>query len=224
MPLPADESEWENLFVMFVTSSGGIRRNNLSDFSRINKNGKIAMKPAKDETIISVQTCTDDNDILLATKKGQCIRFSVDKVRVFASRSSTGVRGIKLDKDDSVIGMTILNHVKGSNEEFRSYLKAASIMRRAKDDEENITADDESNDSDTNVELSTERYAELAAKEEVILTVASNGQGKRTSSYEYRLTNRGGKGVISITLAKSNADVVSSFPCRRNRSNHANRR
>ena len=212
MPLPADESEWENLFVMFVTSSGGIRRNNLSDFSRINKNGKIAMKPAKDETIISVQTCTDDNDILLATKKGQCIRFSVDKVRVFASRSSTGVRGIKLDKDDSVIGMTILNHVKGSNEEFRSYLKAASIMRRAKDDEENITADDESNDSDTNVELSTERYAELAAKEEVILTVASNGQGKRTSSYEYRLTNRGGKGVISITLAKSNADVVSSFP------------
>ena len=212
MPLPADESEWENLFVMFVTSSGGIRRNNLSDFSRINKNGKIAMKPAKDETIISVQTCTDDNDILLATKKGQCIRFSVDKVRVFASRSSTGVRGIKLDKGDSVIGMTILNHVKGSNEEFRSYLKAASIVRRAKDDEEDITTDDESNDSATNVELSTERYAELAAKEEVILTVASNGQGKRTSSYEYRLTNRGGKGVISITLAKSNADVVSSFP------------
>jgi DNA gyrase subunit A len=197
---------------MFVTSSGGIRRNNLSDFSRINKNGKIAMKPAKDETIISVQTCTDDNDILLATKKGQCIRFSVDKVRVFASRSSTGVRGIKLDKGDSVIGMTILNHVKGSNEEFRSYLKAASIVRRAKDDEEDITTDDESNDSATNVELSTERYAELAAKEEVILTVASNGQGKRTSSYEYRLTNRGGKGVISITLAKSNADVVSSFP------------
>ena len=212
MPLPADESEWENLFVMFVTSSGGIRRNNLSDFSRINKNGKIAMKPAKDETIISVQTCTNDNDILLATKKGQCIRFSVDKVRVFASRSSTGVRGIKLDKGDSVIGMTILNHVKGSNEEFRSYLKAASIMRRAKDDEEDITTDDEGNDSDTSVELSTERYAELAAKEEVILTVASNGQGKRTSSYEYRLTNRGGKGVISITLAKSNADVVSSFP------------
>ena len=194
---------------MFVTSSGGIRRNNLSDFSRINKNGKIAMKPADDETIISVQTCTDDNDILLATKKGQCIRFSVDKVRVFASRSSTGVRGIKLDKNDSVIGMTILNHVEGSNDEFRAYLKAASIMRRAKDDEEDISIDD---DSEIDIELSTERYADLAAKEEVILTVASNGQGKRTSSYEYRLTNRGGKGVISIMLAKSNADVVSSFP------------
>jgi DNA gyrase subunit A len=209
MPLPADESEWEDLYVMFVTSSGGIRRNNLSDFSRINKNGKIAMKPADDETIISVQTCTDDNDILLATKKGQCIRFSVDKVRVFASRSSTGVRGIKLDKNDSVIGMTILNHVEGSNEEFRAYLKAASIMRRAKDDEDDISIEE---DNDINIELSTERYAELAAKEEVILTVASNGQGKRTSSYEYRLTNRGGKGVISIMLAKSNADVVSSFP------------
>lgn len=209
MPLPADETEWEDLYVMFVTSSGGIRRNNLSDFSRINKNGKIAMKPADDETIISVQTCTDDNDILLATKKGQCIRFSVDKVRVFASRSSTGVRGIKLDKNDSVIGMTILNHVEGSNDEFRAYLKAASIMRRAKDEEEEISIDD---DSEIDIELSTDRYAELAAKEEVILTVASNGQGKRTSSYEYRLTNRGGKGVISIMLAKSNADVVSSFP------------
>ena len=209
MPLPADETEWEDLYVMFVTSSGGIRRNNLSDFSRINKNGKIAMKPADDETIISVQTCTDDNDILLATKKGQCIRFSVDKVRVFASRSSTGVRGIKLDKNDSVIGMTILNHVEGSNDEFRAYLKAASIMRRAKDEEEEISIDD---DSGIDIELSTDRYAELAAKEEVILTVASNGQGKRTSSYEYRLTNRGGKGVISIMLAKSNADVVSSFP------------
>jgi DNA gyrase subunit A len=105
--------------------------------------------------------------------------------------------------------MTILNHVEGSNEEFRSYLKAASIMRRAKDEEEDAVIDDE---DEISVELSTERYSELAAKEEVILTIASNGQGKRTSSYEYRLTNRGGKGVISIMLAKSNADVVSSFP------------
>jgi DNA gyrase subunit A len=213
MPLPADESEWSNLFVIFVTSSGGIRRNELSDFSRINKNGKIAMKPAEGETIISVQTCADDNDILLATQKGQCIRFSVDKVRVFASRSSTGVRGIKLDKGDSVIGMTILNHVDGSNDEFRSYLKASSIMRRAKDGPDDHVDDDESENS---AELSTERYAELAAKEEVILTVASNGQGKRTSSYEYRLTNRGGKGVISMMLAKSNADVVSTFPVDQN--------
>tara|TARA_B100000963_G_scaffold100222_1_gene86666 strand:+ start:103 stop:2787 length:2685 start_codon:yes stop_codon:yes gene_type:complete len=207
MPLSENEDDWKDLYVMFATSTGGIRRNNLSDFLRINKNGKIAMKPADGESIISVQTCSDDNDILLATKKGQCIRFSVDKVRVFASRSSTGVRGIKLDKNDSVMAMSILNHVEGETDEFRAYLKASSIMRRAKDGSEEATYDD-----DVGIELSTERYAELAAKEEVILTVASNGQGKRTSSYEYRLTNRGGKGVISMMLTKSNSDMVSSFP------------
>ena len=207
MPLSENEDDWKDLFVMFATSTGGIRRNNLSDFLRINKNGKIAMKPMDGESIISVQTCTDDNDILLATKKGQCIRFSVDKVRVFASRSSTGVRGIKLEKNDSVIAMSILNHVEGETDEFRAYLKTSSIMRKAKDDVDEIVPDD-----DINLELSTERYAELAAKEEIILTVASNGQGKRTSSYEYRLTNRGGKGVISMMLTKSKSDMVSSFP------------
>ena len=207
MPLSENEDDWKDLYVMFATSTGGIRRNNLSDFLRINKNGKIAMKPSEGESIISVQTCTDDNDILLATKKGQCIRFSVDKVRVFASRSSTGVRGIKLDKYDSVMAMSILNHVEGETDEFRAYLKASSIMRRAKDDTEESIADE-----DVSLELSTERYAELAAKEQIILTVASNGQGKRTSSYEYRLTNRGGKGVISMMLTKSNSDMVSSFP------------
>ena len=211
MPLSENEDDWKDLYVMFATSTGGIRRNNLSDFLRINKNGKIAMKPADGESIISVQTCSDDNDILLATKKGQCIRFSVDKVRVFASRSSTGVRGIKLDKNDSVMAMSILNHVDGETDEFRAYLKASSIMRRAKDDTEEYISDDE-----VGIELSTERYAELAAKEEVILTVASNGQGKRTSSYEYRLTNRGGKGVISMMLTKSNSDMVSSFPIEEN--------
>ena len=211
MPLSENEDDWKDLYVMFATSTGGIRRNKLSDFLRINKNGKIAMKPADGESIISVQTCSDDNDILLATKKGQCIRFSVDKVRVFASRSSTGVRGIKLDKNDSVMAMSILNHVDGETDEFRAYLKASSIMRRAKDDTEDYISDDE-----VGIELSTERYAELAAKEEVILTVASNGQGKRTSSYEYRLTNRGGKGVISMMLTKSNSDMVSSFPIEEN--------
>ena len=211
MPLSENEDDWKDLYVMFATSTGGIRRNNLSDFLRINKNGKIAMKPADGESIISVQTCSDDNDILLATKKGQCIRFSVDKVRVFASRSSTGVRGIKLDKNDSVMAMSILNHVEGETDEFRAYLKASSIMRRAKDDIEDTISDDE-----VGIELSTERYAELTAKEEVILTVASNGQGKRTSSYEYRLTNRGGKGVISMMLTKSNSDMVSSFPIEEN--------
>ena len=210
MSLPENQDEWENLYVIFATSSGGVRRNSLADFWRINKNGKIAMKLDSKERIISVQTCTEDNDILLASKKGQSIRFNVDKVRVFASRSSTGVRGIRLSKNDSVVGMAVLNRVKASNDELRAYLKMSSMMRKATVDESNDDDDDldfEGND----IELSTERYSELAASEEIILTVASNGQGKRSSAYEYRTTNRGGKGVIGIKMTKSHGDLVASF-------------
>ena len=209
MPLPEDQEEWNNLYVVFATSSGGIRRNSLSDFWRINKNGKIAMKLDSKERIISVQTCTENNDILLTSKKGQSIRFNVDKVRVFASRSSTGVRGIKLSKGDSVVGMSVLNRVVATNDELRAYLKMSSIMRRATSDDN--TEEDEIEIEGNDVELSTERYSELAASEEIILTVASNGQGKRSSAYEYRTTNRGGKGVIGIKLTKSHGDLVASF-------------
>ncbi|MBJ65659.1 MAG: DNA gyrase subunit A [Rhodobiaceae bacterium] len=209
MPLPEDQEEWNNLYVVFATSSGGIRRNSLSDFWRINKNGKIAMKLDSKERIISVQTCTENNDILLTSKKGQSIRFNVDKVRVFASRSSTGVRGIKLSKGDSVVGMSVLNRVVATNDELRSYLKMSSIMRRATSDDH--TEEDEIEIEGNDIELSTERYSELAASEEIILTVASNGQGKRSSAYEYRTTNRGGKGVIGIKLTKSHGDLVASF-------------
>ena len=209
MSLPENQDEWENLYVIFATSSGGIRRNSLADFWRINKNGKIAMKLDSKERIISVQTCTKDNDILLASKKGQSIRFNVDKVRVFASRSSTGVRGIRLSKNDSVVGMAVLNRVKASNDELRAYLKMSSMMRKATTDDNN---DDDDLDFEGNdIELSTERYSELAASEEIILTVASNGQGKRSSAYEYRTTNRGGKGVIGIKMTKSHGDLVASF-------------
>ena len=209
MALPENQSDWEGLFVVFTTSSGGIRRNSLSDFWNINKNGKIAMKLKSDERIISVQTCRNNNDILLTSRKGQSIRFSVDKVRVFASRSSMGVRGINLKKGDSVVGMSILNHVDASIEELRAYLKRASIMRRATEEE----VDDSTSAYDNNgdIDLSTKRYSELAAQEEIILTVAANGQGKRSSSYEYRTTNRGGKGVIGITLTKAHGEVVASF-------------
>ena len=213
MSLPENQDEWENLYVIFATSSGGIRRNSLADFWRINKNGKIAMKLDSEERIISVQTCTEDNDILLASKKGQSIRFNVDKVRVFASRSSTGVRGIRLSKNDSVVGMAVLNRVKASNDELRAYLKMSSMMRKATTDESNDDDDDDDDlDFDGNdIDLSTERYSELAASEEIILTVASNGQGKRSSAYEYRTTNRGGKGVIGIKMTKSHGDLVASF-------------
>ena len=209
MSLPENQDEWENLYVIFATSSGGIRRNSLADFWRINKNGKIAMKLDSKERIISVQTCTEDNDILLASKKGQSIRFNVDKVRVFASRSSTGVRGIRLSKNDSVVGMAVLNRVKASNDELRAYLKMSSMMRKATTDDSNY--DDDLDFEGNDIELSTERYSELAASEEIILTVASNGQGKRSSAYEYRTTNRGGKGVIGIKMTKSHGDLVASF-------------
>ena len=211
MSLPENQDEWENLYVIFATSSGGIRRNSLADFWRINKNGKIAMKLDSKERIISVQTCTEDNDILLASKKGQSIRFNVDKVRVFASRSSTGVRGIRLSKNDSVVGMAVLNRVKASNDELRAYLKMSSMMRKATTDDNNDDDDDDLDFEGNDIELSTERYSELAASEEIILTVASNGQGKRSSAYEYRTTNRGGKGVIGIKMTKSHGDLVASF-------------
>ena len=214
MSLPENQEEWENLYVIFATSSGGVRRNSLADFWRINKNGKIAMKLDSKERIISVQTCTEDNDILLTSKKGQSIRFNVDKVRVFASRSSTGVRGIKLSKNDSVVGMSVLNRVKASNDELRAYLKMSSMMRKATADEN--ADDDEIEFEGNDIELSTERYSELAASEEVILTVASNGQGKRSSAYEYRTTNRGGKGVIAIKMTKDHGDLVASFAVEEN--------
>ena len=211
MALPENQDEWENLFVVFATSSGGIRRNSLADFWRINKNGKIAMKLDSSERIISVQTCTEENDIVLTSKKGQSIRFNVEKVRVFASRSSTGVRGIKLQKGDSVVGMSVLNRVKATNDELRAYLKMASIMRKATADEDVEEDEGEIEIEGDDIELSTERYSELAASEEIILTIASNGQGKRSSAYEYRTTNRGGKGVIGIKLTKSHGDLVASF-------------
>jgi len=211
MALPENQDEWENLFVVFATSSGGIRRNSLADFWRINKNGKIAMKLDSSERIISVQTCTEENDIVLTSKKGQSIRFNVEKVRVFASRSSTGVRGIKLQKGDSVVGMSVLNRVKATNDELRAYLKMASIMRKATADDDIEEDEGEIEIEGDDIELSTERYSELAASEEIILTVASNGQGKRSSAYEYRTTNRGGKGVIGIKLTKSHGDLAASF-------------
>ena len=214
MSLPENQDEWKNLFVIFATSSGGVRRNSLSDFWRINKNGKIAMKLGEKERIISVQTCTEDNDILLTSKKGQSIRFNVGKVRVFASRSSTGVRGIKLSKNDSVVGMSILNRIKASNDELRAYLKMSSMMRRATSEEK--TEEDDIDFEGNDIELSTERYSELAANEEIILTVSSNGQGKRSSAYEYRTTNRGGKGVIAIKMTKSHGDLVASFAVEEN--------
>jgi DNA gyrase subunit A len=210
LPLPEDEDSWDNLHVMFATKSGGVRRNKLSDFQRVNRNGKIAMKLEEEgDRIIGVQICREDEDVLLTTAQGMCIRFPVDTVRVFAGRTSTGVRGIRLDKDNHVISMAILRHVETTSEEAKAYLKHAAAMRRAAGEADA----EEPEDAETpDVAISHERIADLGAAEQFVLTVTQNGYGKRTSSYEYRTSGRGGKGIIAIQTSSRNGPVVAAFP------------
>jgi len=216
LPLPEDEEEWAKLNVMFATRSGGVRRNNLADFVQINRNGKIAMKLDDGDGIVGVKLCTESDDVLLTTSNGMCIRFPVSDVRVFSGRTSTGVRGVRLDASgelgpDEVISMAILRHVEASPDEARAYLKHAAAMRRAAGDAD---AEDPADPEDAGVDvgLSTERIAELGAAEQFILTVTENGYGKRSSSYEYRTSGRGGKGIIAIVANSRNGRVRASFP------------
>ncbi len=201
MPLPDDEESRNELDVMFATKTGNVRRNKLSDFIRVNRNGKIAMKLEEDadDGIVSVKICSEKDDILLTTALGQCIRFQVTDVRVFAGRNSTGVRGIRLADGDEVISMGILRHVDVTSEEARAYLKHASAMRRAATGEEEEVSDDDE-ESVEEASLSTERLAELGAAEEFVLTIADDGMGKRSSAYDYRVTGRGGKGLVAQNI------------------------
>ncbi|KCZ47619.1 MULTISPECIES: DNA gyrase subunit A [unclassified Hyphomonas] len=201
MPLPDDEESRNELDVMFATKTGNVRRNKLSDFIRVNRNGKIAMKLEEDadDGIVSVKICSEKDDILLTTALGQCIRFQVTDVRVFAGRNSTGVRGIRLADGDEVISMGILRHVDVTSEEARAYLKHASAMRRAATGEEEEVSDDDE-ETVEEASLSTERLAELGAAEEFVLTIADDGMGKRSSAYDYRVTGRGGKGLVAQNI------------------------
>ncbi|MEM6615505.1 MAG: DNA gyrase subunit A [Pseudomonadota bacterium] len=209
MPMPEDEESWAELDVMFATTKGTVRRNKLSDFVGIRQNGKIAMKPDEGVGIVGVETCTDRDDVVITTAKGQCIRFPVADLRVFQSRDSMGVRGIQLADDDDVISMTILRHVDTSAEERTEYLRRSRAMRGEGDD----SADRSDEEFETvGGELSQERYAELGANEQFVLTLSRNGYGKRTSSYEYRTSGRGGKGIIAMTVNDRNGDLVASFP------------
>jgi len=185
MPLPEDEGSWGELHVMFATSKADVRRNLLSDFVDIRANGKIAMKLGEDERLIAVQTCSEDDDVLLATRLGKAIRFAVPDVRVFKGRDSTGVRGIRLEDGDDVISMSILKH---------------------------IAYDSETRDAFQRGELPAEQSERMAAEEQFILTVTENGFGKRTSAYEYRITGRGGQGIANIDMTKKTGQVVASFP------------
>jgi DNA gyrase subunit A len=211
MPLPEDEASWENLDVMFATTRGTVRRNKLSDFAQVNRAGKIAMRLDEGESIVDVQICSDKDDVLLTTMLGQCIRFSVDEVRVFKGRDSMGVRGITLAEGDSVISLAILREFDATGEERAAYLK----MRRAMAGEtgEEAVAEPEAEAAPAaDAPLSTERYAAMSAAEQIILTVSENGYGKRSSSFEYRLTGRGGKGIVAMAVNTRNGQLVASFP------------
>ena len=212
--LPEDEADQERLDVMFATRSGGIRRNKLSDFVSVNRGGKIAMKPDEGDGIVEVQICDENDDVLLTSAKAQCIRFAVPEVRVFKGRDSTGVRGIDLKEGDRVIGMAILHHVEATPAEQRAYLKHTAAMRRAAGDDtaETEPSVDPEEPADGEVSLTPERIGELGGREQFVLTVTSDGLGKRASSYEYRVTGRGGKGLIAHRLTSEEASMVASFP------------
>jgi DNA gyrase subunit A len=215
LPLPEDETQWEQLNVVFATRSGDIRRNELSDFTNINRNGKIAMKLESGDGIIGVQTCTERNDILLSTRLGKCIRFAVSDVRVFKGRDSTGVRGIKLAAGDEVVSLSLLHHTDATAAEGRAYLKQASANRRALAGEDaEVPAEEtlEEEDSGEEATLSSERFAALGAKEQFIFAASENGFGKRTSSYEYRVTGRGGSGIVAMDMGRKNTAIVAAFP------------
>ncbi|MEO1748976.1 MAG: DNA gyrase C-terminal beta-propeller domain-containing protein, partial [Pseudomonadota bacterium] len=216
MPLPEDEDSWGELDVMFATRSGGVRRNKLSDFVQVNRNGKIAMKfdDGSDDEILAVATCSDNDDVLLTTAAGQCIRFRVTDIRVFAGRSSTGVRGISLADGDSVISMAILAHVPSTADERSAYLKIAAAARRADTALDDGAAEDEELEGNADTALPEARYAELGAREEFVLTVSEKGYGKRSSSYEFRVSGRGGKGIKATDTNKVGeiGTLIASFP------------
>ena len=217
LTLPEDEAQWDSLDVMFATRSGGVRRNKLSDFVQVNRNGKIAMKLDDGDSIIGVALCRANDDVLLTSALARCIRFPVDDVRVFAGRESTGVRGIRLGEGDSVISMAILRAVDATPAERAAYLKHANAMRAAAsgDDAEAAApppAEEEDDAADGQVSLSVERIAELGGAEEFVLTVSSEGYGKRTSAYDYRRTGRGGQGLMAHDLSRRGGRLVGSFP------------
>jgi DNA gyrase subunit A len=223
LPLPEDESTWGNLDVMFATTKGTVRRNKLSDFVDVRRSGIIAMKLAEGEGIVDVQVCSERDDVLLTTAWGQCIRFPVTDVRVFQGRTSMGVRGINLAEGDRVISQSILRHLDVSAEERMAYLKRANAVRRGGNGEEPEEAQTDAEDvAASTIELGEQRYVEMSAAEQFILTVSERGYGKRSSSYEYRITNRGGKGIVAMaiwegkkgaeTIKEKIGKLVASFP------------
>jgi len=211
MPLTEDESTWDKLDVMFATTRGTVRRNKLSDFVDVRRSGIIAMKLDEGDAIVDVQICTENDDVLLTSAAGQCIRFAVNDVRVFQGRTSMGVRGINLGDGDKVISLSILRHLDVTAEERAAYLKRANAVRRGG----NGNGDDnglDAEEAEGAIELGESRYVEMSAAEQFVLTISEKGFGKRTSSYEYRTTGRGGKGIVAMAITEKNGRLVASFP------------
>ena len=215
MPLPEDEESWAELSVMFSTASGNVRRNQLSDFTNVMANGKIAMKLDDGDKLVRVRTCSEDDDVLLSARGGKVIRFPVDAVRVFSSRNSTGVRGMRLGKDDEVIAMSVLRHVKVDIEQRDLYLQAVSAARRLRGGDYTDRDEDKARDEELAARLEEPEFQDMAANEEFILTVTDDGFGKRSSAYEYRISGRGGQGVTGIELGRGKnqpaATIVAAF-------------
>ena len=205
LPLPEDEETGEDQFIMFATESGNVRRNRMSDFTSIRSSGKIAMKLDPDDKLIGVDTCGADDDILLAANNGKCIRFPVADTRIFSSRNSTGVRGIRLGENDRVVSLTVLDHIQLNVETRDAYLRMAKARQRN-------GAEEAGEANAAGEDIAQEEFQRLAEAEQFILTVTENGFGKRTSAYEYRTTHRGGQGLVNIATEGRNGEVVASFP------------
>ena len=220
LPLPQDESLWDGLHLVFATASGGVRRNRLSDFRNVRAAGLIAMKLEDGDGLIGVQTCREGDDVLLATRAGRAIRFQVneDTLRVFASRDSSGVRGIRLGKGDAVIGLAVLRHMDASPAERQAYLRAAAQKRRATGEDVDAPMPEavaEEGEEVAEIALPPERFEAMEQAEEFLLVATDGGFGKRTSAYEYRVTGRGGQGITGITLTRrTGRAVVATFPVR----------
>jgi DNA gyrase subunit A len=216
LPLPQDETLWESLHLVFATASGGVRRNKLADFKNVRAAGLIAMKLDEGDRLIGVATCREGDDVFLATRLGRCIRFQItdETLRVFSGRDSAGVRGVKLAAGDEVMSLSVLRHVEADADERAAYLKYASALRRNGDDEAEPAGDAE--EPVAEIALNEARIAELGAGEEFLLTVTDAGTGKRSSAYEYRVTGRGGQGIVNIAFSARRNDkaVVASFPVR----------
>jgi len=227
MPLPEDEESWADLTVMFATANGYVRRNALSDFGDVRANGKIAMKfegEDADDRLIAVATCSDADDVLLATRNGKAIRFQIKYeedgkgVRVFTGRSSVGVRGIKLLGDDQVISMSIVRHEEIAPDLRDAYLKLAGERRRVNGDEDEGTEQPEPEEGEASSEaaISEQQFADLAAREQFVLSVTEKGFGVRSSAYGYRITGRGGQGINNMDLTRRRDAIVAVFPVGQN--------